>query len=54
MIAWKQDVGLLLVSLYPLFIGCCQGVERQSEAKIIYDQDTTSDDPRLGHNHNSV
>jgi hypothetical protein len=45
MVAWKQGVGLLLVLLYSLFTQCRQDVERRSVAKIIYDQDTTNDDP---------
>jgi hypothetical protein len=44
-VAWKEDVGLLFVFLHPfLFTECCQGVERQSPARIIYDPDSTNDD----------
>lgn len=45
MVAWKEDVGLLFVLLYLfVFTGCRQGVERQSQARIIYDPDPTNDD----------
>jgi len=45
MVAWKEDVGLPFVLLHLfVFTECCQGVERQSQARIIYDPDPTNDD----------
>jgi len=45
-VAWKENVSLLFVFLRPfVFIECCQGVERRSPARIIYDPNLTNDDP---------
>ena len=44
MVAWNEDVGPLLVLFHiSLFIKCCQGVERRSPARIIYDPDPVND-----------
>ena len=44
-VAWKEDVGLLFIFLYPFFFtDCCQGVEQQTPVEIIYDPDPLNDD----------
>ena len=44
MIAWKEEVGPhLVLSHTSLFTKCCQGVERRSAARIIYDPDPVND-----------
>ena len=44
MVAWKEDVGPLLLLFHAsLFIRYCQGVERRSPARIIYDPDPVND-----------
>ena len=44
MVAWKEEVGPLLVLFHIcLFTKCCQGVERGSAARIIYDPDPGDD-----------
>ena len=43
MIAWKENVRTFLVLLHPFYLHCCQGVERRSAAKIIYNADPTDD-----------
>ena len=37
-IAWKENVGLLMVHMN-FYSQSCQGVERRSPARIIYDPD---------------
>lgn len=45
MLAWKEYVSPLLVLFHTsLFTKCCQGIERWSAARIIYDPDPTDDD----------
>jgi hypothetical protein len=47
-VAWKENVGPLLVLLHPFHLQCFQGVERRSAARIIYDSDEldpTDNDP---------
>ena len=44
MIAWKENVGPFLTLFHiSLFTQFCQGVERRSAAKIIYDPDPVDD-----------
>jgi hypothetical protein len=45
-VAWKENVRPLLVLLIApiLFTQHCQGVERRSVAKIVYDPDPVNDD----------
>jgi hypothetical protein len=44
MVAWKENVGPLIVLFNTsLFTKCCQGVERRSAARIIYDPDPVND-----------
>ena len=38
-IAWKENVGLLMVHCINFYQQSCQDVERRSPAKIIYDLD---------------
>jgi len=40
---WKENVRPLLVLFRPFYVQCCQGVERRSAAKIIYDPDPMDD-----------
>jgi hypothetical protein len=44
-VTWKENVRPLLVLLivHILFTQCCQGIERRSAAKIIYDPDPMND-----------
>jgi len=50
--AWRENVGplRLFFLLHPFYLWRCQGVERRSTAKIIYDPDesdlTRTDDAR--------
>ena len=44
MVAWKEEVGPFLVLFHTsLLTKCCQGVERRSAARIIYDPDPVND-----------
>ena len=47
MAAWREKVSPLLILLHPFRLWCCQGVERRSTAKIIYDPDESdpTDEP---------
>jgi hypothetical protein len=46
-VAWKENVGPHLVLFYSFYLLCCQGVERQTPAKVLYDPDPSTDDPKI-------
>ena len=43
-VAWKEKASPILVLFHSIYLQFCQGVERQTPAKVLYDPDPSTDD----------